>query len=261
MSCSVPSVNTAVTLRPSARGPDQLSPLLSFKTCLIGFSKRPEGGKRRELACYETFCSGGGGGSLSPVLAGHLWWPLIRARAGLEPVEDPLQGRNERGAETAAQSGPQWHPHTVEPRRQQTTETLSSFRLPPCPPHVWGQTPVRPPSLFQLPHSNWFKSCLVPSGQSSSILAAVTGLCLPLTVLLYWCCAASYYCANENLAPDIIFFFTGCAPSMLNISGALIGLKALIIFNVRDRMVWNTVLWAGKQLLGVVKVVVLPKWI
>lgn len=84
------------------------------------------------------------------------------------------------------------------------------------------------------PRSNWFKSCLAPSGQDPSISAAVTGLCCPLTVLLNWCCAASCYCANENLAPGVIFSFTGCALSMQNILAAFMGLRTLIIFNVCD---------------------------
>lgn len=46
---------------------------------------------------------------------------------------------------------------------------------------------------------------------------------------------------------------------MQNILSAFIGLKALIIFNVRDRPGRKTVLWTGKQLLGVVRVGVFVK--
>ena len=173
----------------------------------------------RELACYEHFCSRGRRGERGPLSAivGHLQWLLIRDRARLEPAEDSWRGRREREAEPGASVGPHWHPHIG------------------TPPHVWGYTqvqppPASPPSLLQPPHSNWFRSCLAPSGQGPSILAGVTGLCCSLTVLLYWCCAASYYCANENLAPDIIFFFTGCALSMQNILSAFIGLKSTHYF-------------------------------
>lgn len=78
-------MNTTVTPRPSARGPDQLSLLLSFKMCLIGFPECPGREKGRELACYEHFCSRGRRGGEGSLIS-HRWTPPVAINQSRSPT-------------------------------------------------------------------------------------------------------------------------------------------------------------------------------
>lgn len=247
MCSSVLEVNTSVTCRLPARGPDQLSPLLSFKMCLIGFPECPRRGKERVSLLRALVFPLEGGGSWGSLIS-HRWTPPV----AINQSQSPTGARRGSSEGLEGEGGWSWSLRaSPTPSYRETQPTDKNMSSSSRPRAHWYNHPRKPFFPFSsLPLSNWFRSCLAPSGQGPSISAAVTGLCRPLTVLLYWCCAASYYCANENLAPDIIFFFTGCALSMQNILNAFIALKGLIIFNVCDRLTWNMVLWTGKLLLA-----------
>lgn len=142
MCCSILWVNTTVTSPPSARGPDQLSPLLSFKTCLIGFPECPGRGERGRASLLRALLfqrREGGQGSL----ISHRWTPPVAINQSQSPTgarRGSEEGREEREAQPGAFPGPHWHPLIGNLNRQ--TQTL----LPPLPPQVRGYTQVQPPA-------------------------------------------------------------------------------------------------------------------
>lgn len=146
-------MNAAVTLRPSARGPDQLSPLLSFKTCLIGFPKRPRRGKRGRASLLRALVFQGRGGQGVGMgmeggasLISHHWTPPVAINQSQSPTgarRGSEEGFGGREAEAGAEPGPHRHPRMGNLNRQ--TQTLLP-PLPPLPPQVRGYTPVQPPA-------------------------------------------------------------------------------------------------------------------
>lgn len=146
MCSSVLQVNTTVTSQLSARGPDQLSPLLSFKMCLIGFPECQRRGKGRELACYEPFCSRGGRGGWGSLIS-HRWTPPVainQSQSLTGARRGSAEGREGEGG--WAWSLP-WASLTPSHREPQQTDTNTPSSPPFSSPRVYtSTTPCEPSS-------------------------------------------------------------------------------------------------------------------
>ena len=147
MSCSVLWVNTSVTPRPSAGGPDQLSPLPRFKTCLIGFPKRPRRGKGELVTSPSVPVEGGGVGGGS--LISHRWTPPVAINQSQSPA-------GARRGSTAGREREGGRARSLEPSLGLTDiltrllpPQVRGYPPPTSPPQVRGYPPpTSPPPLL-----------------------------------------------------------------------------------------------------------------
>ncbi|CAB1455786.1 unnamed protein product [Pleuronectes platessa] len=107
-----------------AGGPDQLSPLLRFKTCLIGFPERPRRGKGELVTSPSVPVEGGGarwGGWGS--LISHRWTPPV----AINQSQSPAGARRGSTAGREREGGRAW---SLEPRLgPPPTPSTDSFLL------------------------------------------------------------------------------------------------------------------------------------
>lgn len=152
-------MNAAVTLRPSARGPDQLSPLLSFKTCLIGFPKRPRRGKRGRASLLRALVfqrrgggGGGDGGGGGASLISHHWTPPVAINQTQSPTgarrgsEEGSGGRE--GGRGWSRAGASPTPSHGEPQQTDTNTPSSPPSSPSSSPRVHTSATPRSSSLL-----------------------------------------------------------------------------------------------------------------
>lgn len=151
MCCSVLWVNITVTSRPSVRGPDQLSPLLSFKTCLIGVPECLRRGKERASLLRALVFQREGGEGVQGSLISHRWTPPVAINQS-QSLAGARRGSMEGGWEEGSWAWSLlWASLTPSHRKPQQTDTNTPSSPPSSSPRVYTSTtppplPLSPPA-------------------------------------------------------------------------------------------------------------------